>query len=64
MLRTLVDSCTDGQTCPAMYTDDTETVLVRGYVETRPDLSLPAGEALVRVPRSLVAEGASRLAGQ
>jgi hypothetical protein len=63
VLRTLVDSCTDGQTS-AMYTDDTETVLVRGYVETRPDLSLPAGEALVRVPRSLVAEGASRLAGQ
>ncbi len=57
MLKTLVDGCTDGQTCPAMYTDDTETVLVRGYVETRPDLSLPEGEALV-------AEGASRLAGQ
>ena len=42
MLRTLADSCTDGQTCPAVYTDTDDpapaTVLVRGYLEQRSEL--------------------------
>jgi len=63
MLETVVSTCTDGQTCPALYTDDEDTVIVRGYLETRDDLAVPDGEALVRVPRSLLADGAARLAG-
>jgi hypothetical protein len=62
-LETVVSTCTDGQTCPALYADDEETVIVRGYLEMRDDLAVPDGEALVRVPRSLLAEGAARLTG-
>jgi hypothetical protein len=63
MLETVATNCTDGQTCPALYADDEDTVIVRGYLETRDDLTVPAGEALVRIPRSLLADGAKRLAG-
>jgi hypothetical protein len=65
MLRTVAGSCTDGQTCPAVYTDTDDptpaTVLVRGYLEQRPELDLPDGEVLVRVPAGMLTEAAQRL---
>jgi hypothetical protein len=63
MLRTVVSECTDGQTCPAVYTDTDEpaTVLVRGYLTQQPELALPEGEVLVRVPASMLTEAAQRL---
>lgn len=61
VLTTVASTCTDGQTCPAIYTDEEETVLVRGYVAQHPELALPDGEALVRVPRSLLDEATRRL---
>lgn len=62
MLRTVVSECADGQTCPAVYTDEDATVLVRGYVEQRLELELPDGEAVVRVPRALLEQAAHELA--
>jgi hypothetical protein len=63
MLELLAGSCTDGQTCPAVYADgDKETVLVRGYLEQRDDLELPAGELVVRVPARMLTEAAQHLA--
>jgi hypothetical protein len=36
-------------------------VLVRGYLEQRPELDLPDGEVLVRVPAGMLTEAAQRL---
>jgi hypothetical protein len=55
--------CTDGQTCPAAWTAEDGTVLVRGDLTERADVPLGAGEVLVRVPASTLLEAAERLRG-
>jgi hypothetical protein len=56
MLRKLAGDCSDGVSCPAVYTDDEETVIVQGY-ETMVTAVLPPppdGEVRVRLPRSVL----------
>jgi hypothetical protein len=55
-----LSGCEDGNTCPAVYAEDTETAVVRGYVvsdgPTLASLELPEGEAAVRLPLSRLRE--------
>ena len=57
--------CEDGNTCPAVYAEDQETAVVRGYVvddgATLAQLELPAGEAAVRLPLSRLREALQRI---
>jgi hypothetical protein len=53
--------CSDGQTCPAVFAAEDETVLVRGDLLDHNDVPLGAGEAVVRLPASMLAEAAKRL---
>jgi hypothetical protein len=55
--------CSDGATCPTVWADGQETVIVQGYeaagIEALPPT--PDGETRIRVPRSLLIEAAGRL---
>jgi hypothetical protein len=63
MLRKIAGDCSDGVTCPAVYVDNKETVIVQGYetasVEALPPA--PDGETRVRLPRALLLEAAREL---
>jgi hypothetical protein len=63
MLRKLA-GCSDGVSCPAVYTDDEETVIVQGYeaVVTAALPPPPDGEVRVRLPRSVLLKAAEELA--
>jgi hypothetical protein len=59
--RVIADSGCNGGTCPTVYAaphlDD--DVLVQGFIvtpEEAKELGVPAGETLVRVPRSLLTQ--------
>lgn len=60
MLQKLA-GCDDGRTCPAAWTAEDGTVLVRGEASERHDVPLGTGEVLVRVPASTLLEAAERL---
>ena len=55
-------ACADGK-CPTIFMTDRDTVIVQGYVVAGPSagVTLPDGEALVEIPRGLLAEGAAGL---
>jgi hypothetical protein len=63
----LGDQCSGGS-CPTVYLTDRDTVVVQGYMveqeEAAGSVSLPAGESLVEVPRSLLVEAARYLPGR
>jgi hypothetical protein len=64
MLERLAGSCSDGVTCPTVWADEeTETVVVQGYVDPATDTLPPApdGETRVRIPRSILLAAATRL---
>jgi hypothetical protein len=63
MLRKLAGDCSDGVTCPAVYAEDEETVIVQGY-EVASITALPPapdGETRVRLPRAMLLEAAREL---
>jgi hypothetical protein len=64
MLRKLAGDCSDGVTCPAVYLDDEETVIVQGYeaVVTAALPPPPDGEVRVRLPRSILLKAVEELA--
>lgn len=49
--------------CPAIFAEDDDTVVVQGYAVSAADagVDLPAGELLVRIPRSLLHDGSTAL---
>lgn len=53
-------SCTAGS-CPTVYEDGPDSVLVQGYVVPAPRLgfSVPEGEAVVKVPIELLRSAAA-----
>lgn len=67
MLNKISGDCSNGFNCPAVHAsdrpEDKDHVYVQGDVVTDPELlaqlGMPAGEALLRVPRSLL-EGMPR----
>jgi hypothetical protein len=64
MLEHLSGNCSDGVTCPNVWTDDADgTVIVQGdkvaTVEVLPPA--PHGEARVRIPRQVLLEAAAKL---
>jgi hypothetical protein len=62
MLRKVAGECSDGVSCPAVYVDDDETVIVQGYTEVSDQGTVPSGEARVRVPRAVLLEAVEELA--
>jgi hypothetical protein len=52
-----------GGTCPTIYAQDDEHVLVQGYPvpDAHDHLGVPAGESVVRIPRSVLMDAAARL---
>jgi hypothetical protein len=52
-----------GGGCPTIFATEDDMVVVQGYAVSPAEagIDLPDGELLVRVPRSLVHEGASAL---
>lgn len=62
--------CNQGVGCPAVHETDPrdEDVFVQGYEVVDPEvlseLSLPPGEAVVRIPRSLLLTSAAKAAGE
>jgi hypothetical protein len=59
----LLASCNGGD-CPSVYGDvDGSDVVVQGYPVEGTDtaIAVPAGESLVRIPRSVLLEAAARL---
>jgi hypothetical protein len=64
MLERLAGDCSDGVTCPTVWTDEEhETVVVQGYKDPATDVLPPApdGEARVRIPRSILLAAAAKL---
>jgi hypothetical protein len=57
-LQVVASSCNAGA-CPTIYRTDHGSLVVQGYVVTRPaGLELPDGEMLVEIPVELLAEAA------
>lgn len=52
-----------GGSCPTIYAGEDGDLLVQGYrtPETRQQVVIPAGEDIVRIPRSVLLEAAARL---
>lgn len=62
MLEKLAGSCSDGVTCPNIWAEDGDTVIVQGYAATIEVLpAAPDGEARVRIPRSMLVEAAAKV---
>ena len=60
-MRVVAVTCKHGE-CPTVWEDEGD-VLVQGYLGgTDTGVTVPAGEAIVRVPRELILEAAARLA--
>lgn len=63
MLRKIAGDCSDGVTCPAVWVEDEETVIVQGdeaaSVEALP--ATPDGETRVRLPRAMLLQAAQEL---
>jgi hypothetical protein len=55
-------ACSTGG-CPTIFAADDDMVVVQGYVvdPVAAGVDLPEGELLVRIPRDLLHQGASRL---
>lgn len=55
--------CSDGATCPTIWADGDEIVIVQGYQATGAEVlpPTPDGETRVRIPRSVLIEAATRL---
>lgn len=51
--------CGEGD-CPNIYTTETGTVVVQGYLV---DHQVPAGEGIVEIPREILLEAARALGG-
>jgi hypothetical protein len=63
MMRRLGVDCINGS-CPAVYLDDPNTVVVQGKHVTRPDVTLGPGEILVEIPRDKLEEAARCLTSE
>lgn len=44
-----------GNSCPAVYETDRDTLVVQGAIVTDAEVQIPAGETMVEVPRELLA---------
>ena len=61
----LLATCNAGD-CPAVYADDDSAdLVVQGYPlnDSVAGVTVPSGESLVRIPRSVFIEAAARLTG-
>lgn len=61
-LRPVANICTAGS-CPTVYDSGTGTLIVQGFTVSalRSGIDLPAGEALVEIPKELLAEALRNL---
>jgi len=60
-MRVVAEQCKRGE-CPTVWEDGADLV-IQGYVsDTDGGTVVPAGEAVIRVPRALILEAAARLA--
>lgn len=60
-LTRLVGTCPDGDTCPAAFTTDRGTIVIRGFALTDAELSqanIADGEAATEIPVALLLEAA------
>jgi hypothetical protein len=62
LVRVATFACGSGG-CPTIFAADDDSVVVQGYVVDAAEagVDLPDGELLVRIPRSLLHDGSSRL---
>jgi hypothetical protein len=64
----IVDTCNSDNPCPAIWsTDNDNELVIQGYIPddaTHKEVSPPAGESIVRVPKSMLIEYAMRLLNQ
>ncbi|WP_242606984.1 hypothetical protein [Protofrankia symbiont of Coriaria ruscifolia] len=56
----LATSCDYSGSCPTVYQDDPDTVLVQGYVVDSVH-AVPDGESMVRIPAALLRQAAQAL---
>jgi hypothetical protein len=64
MLERLAGDCSDGVTCPTVWSDqEAETVVVQGYTDSATDALPPApdGESRVRIPQEVLLAAAAKL---
>ena len=61
----MVASCSGGN-CPAIYVQNDGELLVQGYLapDAHDHVTVPSGEQLVRIPRSVLLDAAAQLTAE